>query len=244
MELTVLGKYGPYPPAGGACSGYLLDTGAGKLLLDCGSGVLSRLMAKGGPGILSGVALSHLHFDHMSDMLPMVYAAQFGTGGTNALPMPLYLPTEPPLQYDLLRKSGVYDTHILQAGEVWHVAGAQMTAYPGAHPVPSYALRLEKDGQVFVYSGDTNECPGLADFCRGADLLLCDGCFTRAQWAAQKPHLSAEKAALLAARAGVKKLMLTHMTPGTPEEILLSEARAAWPQGDIVLAREEGRYEI
>ena len=45
MRLTVLGNNGPYPAPGGACSGYLLesDSGETKILLDCGTGVLSRL---------------------------------------------------------------------------------------------------------------------------------------------------------------------------------------------------------
>ncbi|MDD4797485.1 MAG: MBL fold metallo-hydrolase [Eubacteriales bacterium] len=240
MELTVLGKYGPYPPAGGACSGYLLDTGAGKLLLDCGSGVLSRLMALGGPGILDGVVLSHLHFDHMSDLLPMVYASQFAA----ISPIALYLPAEPAAICGLLRQSGAYGVHILETDGQWTVAGARMRVHPAAHPAPGYALRLEKDGKAFVYSGDTNQCPGLAEFCRGADLLLCDGCFTQAQWAADKPHLSAEKAARLAAQAGVKKLVLTHVTPGCDEALLLAEARQAWPAGDIVPAREAQSWNI
>ena len=38
MKLTVLGCYGPYPPAGGACSGYLLEEGGTRVLIDCGNG--------------------------------------------------------------------------------------------------------------------------------------------------------------------------------------------------------------
>ena len=46
MELTVLGKYGPYPKAGGgAASGYLVKNGGDSLLLDMGSGTLSRLLS-------------------------------------------------------------------------------------------------------------------------------------------------------------------------------------------------------
>ena len=44
MELTVLGKYGPYPKAGdGAASGYLLTQGDTALVMDMGSGTLARL---------------------------------------------------------------------------------------------------------------------------------------------------------------------------------------------------------
>jgi len=43
MQLALLGCYGPYPPAGGACSGYLVSEDGYNLLLDCGNGVMSRL---------------------------------------------------------------------------------------------------------------------------------------------------------------------------------------------------------
>ena len=45
MKLTVLGCNGPYPAAGGACSGYLLETGDTRVLLDCGAGALAALTA-------------------------------------------------------------------------------------------------------------------------------------------------------------------------------------------------------
>ena len=73
MQLKILGNNGPYPAPGGACSGYLLtsDSGQTRVLIDCGPGVLSRLTADCMPGELDAVLLSHLHYDHMSDILPM-----------------------------------------------------------------------------------------------------------------------------------------------------------------------------
>lgn len=43
MKLTVLGNTGPYPKAGGACSGYLLENGDSKVVLDMGNGTLANL---------------------------------------------------------------------------------------------------------------------------------------------------------------------------------------------------------
>ena len=47
MILKILGNNGPFPAANGACSGYLLssDSGETNILIDCGTGVLARLMA-------------------------------------------------------------------------------------------------------------------------------------------------------------------------------------------------------
>ena len=61
MRLHVLGCHGPYPCAGGATSGYLVERDGKALLMDCGSGVMGRLMEKWDPAALSCVLLSHLH---------------------------------------------------------------------------------------------------------------------------------------------------------------------------------------
>lgn len=77
MELTVLGKYGPYPkPGTGAASGYLVKNGNDMLVLDMGSGTLSRLMSLIDLRALGAVYISHLHFDHTSDLLPFRYALE------------------------------------------------------------------------------------------------------------------------------------------------------------------------
>ena len=94
MKLTILGNNGPYPCAGGACSGYLLssDSGRTKLLIDCGTGTLANLSKHLAWDALDAVILSHLHFDHMSDMLPMQYALQFHS---RAEALPVYAPLTP-----------------------------------------------------------------------------------------------------------------------------------------------------
>ena len=89
MILKILGNNGPYPAPGGACSGYLLssDSGNTRILIDCGTGVLNRLLGECSLDALDAVILSHLHYDHMSDMLPMQYALQFNP---RPRPLPVY----------------------------------------------------------------------------------------------------------------------------------------------------------
>ena len=70
MKLTILGNNGPYPASNAACSGYLLESDSGKthVLIDCGTGVLAQLVGRSLLPSLDAVLLSHLHFDHMSEM--------------------------------------------------------------------------------------------------------------------------------------------------------------------------------
>src|SRR5579884_4077453 len=74
MRLLILGKSPSWPDAGGACSGYLVQEDGFSLLLDCGSGVLGKLRAKLDYLELDAVLISHLHADHIIDLVPFSYA--------------------------------------------------------------------------------------------------------------------------------------------------------------------------
>lgn len=76
MKLTVLGNNGPFPSPGGACSGYLLEEDSTKILIDCGNGVLSNLQKICPFEDLSAIILTHLHSDHISDLMVLRYAVQ------------------------------------------------------------------------------------------------------------------------------------------------------------------------
>ncbi|WP_438349342.1 MBL fold metallo-hydrolase [Paenibacillus sp. FA6] len=74
MDVKISGYWGGYPSADGATAGYLVDTGEGQILLDCGSGVMSKLVKQTDVEKLEGVILSHLHHDHIADMGILQYA--------------------------------------------------------------------------------------------------------------------------------------------------------------------------
>jgi len=215
--LTVLGCNGPYPEAGGACSGYLLKGGNTRILVECGSGVLSFLTALTEPEKIDGIVLSHLHFDHMSDILPLTYRLAM-TGKK----LPVYAPSEPEPVRALLDCPAFEWRNIAKGGRIGDIA---FRTLPVRHPVPSYAVRFECEGKSFCYTGDTNTCEGLSEFAAKSDLMLADACFTDELWREELPHLSARKAAEIALKADVKRLMLTHFRPDISRETLLEQAK-------------------
>lgn len=221
MKLTILGNNGPYPAADGACSGYLLSSDSGKthILMDCGTGTLARLTRFIPWEALSAVVLSHLHYDHMSDLLPMQYALQFHPRKT---PLPVFAP-ETPADVRALLNAPAYDLRAMEACELGEF---QLTFCAVRHPVESFAIRATCDGRSFVYTGDTNEAPNLADFARGANLLLADAGLSSADWHENAPHLSAAGCARLAREAECERLLLTHLNPRYAPEALEREARA------------------
>ncbi|NLB89938.1 MAG: MBL fold metallo-hydrolase, partial [Clostridiales bacterium] len=73
LECTILGKHGPYPEPGGACSGYLIRKEDSYFLFDMGAGAFGRLMENIDPSHLEAVFISHWHSDHCSDLLIFDY---------------------------------------------------------------------------------------------------------------------------------------------------------------------------
>lgn len=228
MRLTILGNNGPYPGAGGACSGYLLSSDGGdtNVLIDCGTGVLANLARSLPWEKLDAVILSHLHYDHMSDMLPMQYVLQFHPREN---PLPVFAP-ESPAQVRALLNVPAYALRPMRDAQIGEFA---VRFFPGRHPVESFAMRVECGSASFVYTGDTNEVAGLDRFAAGADLLLADAGLCTADWTMSAPHLSAAGCGRLAQSAGAKRLLLTHLNPRYTPEALEEEAQAEFAHAEF-----------
>ena len=73
MKLKILGKYGPYGKAGeGAASGYYVSDENFGMILDMGSGVLSRALKETDFTDIDGIFISHLHGDHCFGLIGMI----------------------------------------------------------------------------------------------------------------------------------------------------------------------------
>lgn len=233
LKLTILGNNGPYPAPGGACSGYLLESDSGKttLLIDCGTGVLANLMAADALDKLDAVVLTHLHYDHMSDLLPMQYAIQFHPREN---PLPVYAP-ETPEGVRAILDAPCYD---LWPCKDVTIGEMKISFNPARHPVETNAVAVSCDGARFVFTGDSNTDPLVEFFCEGADLLLADAGLNEADWTPTKPHYSAAQCGLLAKNARAKRLLLTHFNPKYDPEALLEEARAYFPSAQLAVIGE------
>ena len=73
MRLTVLGNWSPYPAAGGACSGYLLEAEDTKILLECGNGITGKLHEYYQAWDLDAIIISHhqLSLKALYDLQPL-----------------------------------------------------------------------------------------------------------------------------------------------------------------------------
>ena len=244
MKLTILGMNGPFPAPGGATSGYLVTSGPDALMLDMGSGTLQGLCARMAPEHLCALVLSHWHYDHCSDVLPLIYRMETHVASGGA-PLNVYAPVDEhsPVRQSVQASTG-FILHDVAPNSEFRIPNSEfrISASPARHPVPALMYRLTDGARTLCYTGDTNTVDGLTDFARGADLLLADGLFPAAAWTEGKPHLSAAHCARLAREAGAKQLVITHLSPMIDPETLLKEARAV--RIDSKLARIGDQYDI
>lgn len=124
------------------------------------------------------------------------------------------------------------------------VAGLPVTLPDGRQIDPETVLGPLRPGTRFIHVGDVGNIESLVDVVRGADGLVIEATYLEqeSEMAAQFAHLTARQAAELALRAGVKQLILTHVSRRYREKDVLAEAQAVFPE--VVVARDFDSYTI
>lgn len=245
MKLTVLGNYGPYPKAGCACSGFLLTSDTTNILIDCGSGVVSKLQQFINIEELDAVILSHLHSDHAGDMLTLGYAVdikiikQQMTG-----PLKVYLPEEPLNEYERIANRPGFEASRIDESLNLEIKDILIKFKEMKHGYQNYAISIQKGNKRFVYSGDTSPNEDLVEFAKDADLFLCEaGLLERDEKGMRAMHLTAKEAGAIAEKAGVKRLLLTHFLPDIKPGHYMDEAASVY-NGIMEIAGESKTYYI
>lgn len=245
LKLTVLGNNGPYPKAGGACSGFLLDSGETKVVLDFGNGVLSRLQHYIDIEEISAIILTHLHSDHMGDIMILRYAADIKLmKGQMKKPIKIYAPAEPIEEFNRLKYKEALEVIKINPAETLVIGDLKISFREMIHSYKDYSICIEKDSKKFVYSGDTCANDGLVEFAKNADLFVCEaGLLERNEKSLKVMHLTAREAAQIAKKAGAKRLLLTHFLPGFKLEQYINEATSVY-NGIMEIAGENKSYYV
>lgn len=124
------------------------------------------------------------------------------------------------------------------------VAGNEITLADGRRIKPDDVLGPIQRGVKLVVVGDTGKTDDIFDVCRDADALVIESTYLEeeAEMARQFTHLTARQAAELALKAGVKKLIVTHISRRYREKDVLKEAQAIFP--NTFVARDFDLFQI
>jgi len=255
MRLVIVGCSGSYAGPSSPASSYLVQAEhegrTWNLVLDLGSGALGALQRHIDPLRIDAVVLSHLHPDHCLDLCGL-YVMQkysptvisrtrilvYGSRGTGERMARAYGITSP------VGMRHEFDFRDLNQRQAVQIGPFTVTPHAVNHPLEAYGLRVEADGEVLAYTGDTDTCEGLNALFHGATLALADSAFVDGRDHAKDIHLSGSRAAQAAVDAGgVRRLMLTHMPAWNDPSVCRAQAAAVWP-GDVEVAEPDAVYEL
>jgi ribonuclease BN (tRNA processing enzyme) len=242
MRLTIVGCAGSFPGPDSPASCYLVEHDGQRLVLDLGNGAFGALQNHTDVYSIDAVVLSHLHADHCLDLTSYYVARRYHPDGPKgSIPVlgPSGTADRMARAYDLPPEEGMHgEFEFRDHVEVTEIGPFRITTTRVNHPVEAYGTRVEAGGTSLVFSGDTGETDALVELSRGADLALYEASFL-ARYADLPPnlHLTAAQAAEHANRAGVGRLVLTHLVPWTPREETWAEAEPVF-DGELVLATQ------
>ncbi len=257
MRFTVLGKSPAWEDAGGACSSYLVEEGDYRLLIDCGNGSFAKLRDRLPYTEVDEVLISHFHADHVLDLVPFSYALTFGLPPGAELDRPrLWLPPGGAEQIRSLvsiwGSGGLIDS-AFEVAEYETAGTLELGPLPVTlHPVPHYTLThaiglTSPAGGRLVFGADCRSSEELEEAARGADVLIAEATLRDPDPdtvpLSRRGHMSAGEAAGIAYRAGVGRLVLTHITDQIDPDSALADAEERF-SGPIEIAAEGSSWEL
>jgi ribonuclease BN (tRNA processing enzyme) len=230
VRFTVLGGSGAFPQPGVGCSGYLIEAGCYRLLVDPGYATVGELMRSTPAEAVDAVYVSHAHPDHCADLNPLLRARALVDQPAD--PLPIYSPPSALDAVLALDRPGMlaeaYELCEFAIGDSLRIGPLRVDTWELPHFVPNAAARFTGDrGQSVVYSGDGGPSQALVDLAIDADLLVAEA--TYLQPTPDDPLLcDASTAAQQATAAGVGRLMLTHLWPGNDPDVAVRAAAAEY----------------
>lgn len=220
--MTFLGSGDAFGSGGRLNACFLVEADSTRFLIDCGASALIAMRRHGiDPNEIDFVLVSHLHGDHFGGIPFLVLDSQFVSNRTDPLTvagpagtaervkqaMEVFFP-------DSSDGDHGFELEIveMQPESAHDVGAVRVTPYLVSHPsgAPPLALRIECEGHVIAYTGDTEWTDSLLEAGRDADILLAEAYFY------DKPvghHLDYRTLASRIDEIGAKRLVITHMSP-------------------------------
>lgn len=241
MRLVVLGGSSAGPNTGQGCSGYLVEDGDTRVVLDLGPGTLLELRRHTDFRTLDAVVLTHLHIDHMADVIALCWALNHNPVRPPG-PLPLWLP---PGGMQFMHDLAVVFAAHSDAGDAFdrvfnmneydpasalEIGTFQLMFTPTKHYLPCWAIRVGSlTGRDLVYTGDAGPGSGLEHFAAGAHTLVAESMLLE-RVNGQYGGSTAAEAAQVAMDAVVEILVLTHLWEERGIERYREQAAAVFPR--------------
>ena len=244
LGVTVLGCSGSFSAPGVACTGYLVESPGARVWLDAGPGTLANLQRHCDLADLDAAVITHQHIDHWTD-LALVFSALRHYVGRSHLPVYGTAGTRS-LAGALLSKKDLAPTfawHQISTGDQMEIGDQQWRFSLTDHPVETLAPRVDCGGRSFAFSADTAAGWSFDQLGDGIHLALCESTFLDADRHPGASHLTARQAGAMAAAAGVERLLITHLAPGSDAAAMAREASESFGR-PVDVVEQDRRYQV
>ncbi len=259
MHFAFLGTSASVPSASRDTTSMVVVVPAGAVLIDCGGSPIQKLRRAGiDPQTLAAVVITHIHPDHSYGLPALV--RNLAVLGRQA-PLTIYSRPEhvEPLRsllglFDTLQRPGMFgltvrSIDLTEGAHTFDLGPLTVRTSPNDHgTMPNFAVRVDAArARSVVYSSDTRPCDAVVALARGADTLVHDATYSERHRsrAGGHAHSTAAEAGDVAARAGVRRLVLTHIGAEYHEDLdALAEEAGRRFSGDVEVARELVPYPL
>jgi ribonuclease BN (tRNA processing enzyme) len=177
------------------------------------------------------VLVSHGHPDHVADLNPLLRARALRDEPVP--PLPTYALPGALRAVMALDRPGMLDEAIdlleLSPGAAFEIGPLHVESRLLPHSLPNVAIRLSSDGRSITYTGDAGPTDDLAALASDTDLLLAEATYVdRVPSESIGTLNSVLEVGRQAHRAGARRLLLTHLQPGTDPDASVDAARRTY----------------
>ena len=224
------------------------------MLVDIGPGIVAQLLRRHHPDELDAVVVSHMHADHMLDLVTLRYVYPWRGISKDRRLRVVMPPGSADQVLDLARGAG-NSRHFEDAFRISEhdgstpirFAGLSLTPVETEHFIPCWGFRIEADGRRLGYTADTGPGDPVVTIGEDTDLFLSEATLRTLEEDAQPPerrgHLLPEEAGESARRAGARRLVLTHLPVDGDGSWALTAASDAFG-GEVEIAEPSRTYEV
>jgi ribonuclease BN (tRNA processing enzyme) len=230
-----------------------------SVLIDCGNGVFAKMRERLDYVDLDGIVISHLHADHILDLVPYAYALTYAPR-QQPVPVPPWPGTETPARPYLYAPEGAKELFrriVSSWGNEDLIDSAfELSEYDPSdeisigslnfrfcrvpHYMPTFAIECASNngGGRVTYSADSSPSEELVSFAKDTDLLLIEATLPRPERTGIRGHLTPSEAGDHGKRAGARRLCITHFSDELDRTWARKQAEAAF--GNRVEVAREG----
>ena len=190
MKLILLGTGMPMASIYRSKPAQVVLAGRKAFLVDCGAGVVTRLVRAGiSPERIEDVFITHHHSDHTSGF-ENILISSWNSG--RSVPLNVYGPGNTKDLIGKLMEHLNWDIHLrlaqaknnpdgakidyteMEEGIIYEKDGVKITVFPVDHGIvkPAVGYKFEYKGKTIVISGDTLPCENMVRYSKNADVLI------------------------------------------------------------------------